>query len=175
MAIQLVNIGTSPNDGAGDPLRTAFQKINNNFVEMQQTSSQLASAVTIDASPNQVIFEYPVESFTQGTFQIQSYRDDNNDSQNAQINVQIQNDLTDVKYTVFGITIAGDWLTNYDMDVDSGNVRLLVSPLQDVAINHFISYQVTYIGDLGLGSSMITQNEQGLITEQQNLVITTEG
>ncbi len=28
---QIINIGASPNDGAGDPLRTAFQKTNENF------------------------------------------------------------------------------------------------------------------------------------------------
>jgi hypothetical protein len=27
-----VNVGTTPNDGTGDPARTAFNKINSNFV-----------------------------------------------------------------------------------------------------------------------------------------------
>ena len=34
MAKQAINIGSSANDGAGDPLRTAFTKINENFVEV---------------------------------------------------------------------------------------------------------------------------------------------
>lgn len=34
MAKQVVNIGTSANDGTGDPLRTAFDKINDNFTEV---------------------------------------------------------------------------------------------------------------------------------------------
>ena len=34
MAKQVVNIGNSANDGAGDPLRTAFDKINDNFTEV---------------------------------------------------------------------------------------------------------------------------------------------
>jgi len=34
MAIQNINIGSSANDGTGDPLRTAFDKINDNFVEL---------------------------------------------------------------------------------------------------------------------------------------------
>lgn len=34
MAKQIVNIGTSPNQGNGDPLRTAFTKINENFTEL---------------------------------------------------------------------------------------------------------------------------------------------
>lgn len=31
---QTINIGTSPNDGTGDPLRTAFDKTNDNFLEV---------------------------------------------------------------------------------------------------------------------------------------------
>jgi hypothetical protein len=34
MAKQTVNIGTSVNKGDGDPLRTAFTKINENFTEL---------------------------------------------------------------------------------------------------------------------------------------------
>ena len=34
MAQQTVNIGTSANKGNGDPLRTAFKKINENFTEV---------------------------------------------------------------------------------------------------------------------------------------------
>ena len=34
MAKQTVNIGTAPNDGTGDPLRTAFDKCNDNFDEL---------------------------------------------------------------------------------------------------------------------------------------------
>ena len=32
MALQEINIGASPNDGSGDPLRTAMDKINDNFL-----------------------------------------------------------------------------------------------------------------------------------------------
>ena len=34
MAQQTINVGSVPNDGTGDPLRTAYQKINNNFNEI---------------------------------------------------------------------------------------------------------------------------------------------
>jgi hypothetical protein len=32
MPLQTINIGTSANDGTGDPLRTAFDKVNDNFL-----------------------------------------------------------------------------------------------------------------------------------------------
>ena len=174
MAIELVNVGTNPNDGEGDPLRTAFQKINNNFVYLQQTSTSITSAVTLDDAAEQVIWEYPADEFTQALIQLKSYREDNNDSQMALIGVQTYNDLSDVKYSVYGVTNVGNWLTQYDMDVSGGNVRLLVSPIQDTVINHFISYQVTFEGDLGLGVPMIGENGAGLITETSGAFITTE-
>lgn len=34
MAKQVINLGTSANKGDGDPLRTAFTKINANFTEL---------------------------------------------------------------------------------------------------------------------------------------------
>lgn len=38
MAQQVINIGTSPNDGTGDQLRTAFDKCNDNFTELYASS-----------------------------------------------------------------------------------------------------------------------------------------
>lgn len=34
MAKQVINIGTTANDGTGDPLRSAFDKVNDNFTEL---------------------------------------------------------------------------------------------------------------------------------------------
>jgi len=34
MAQQIINVGATPNDGAGDPIRTAFTKCNNNFGQL---------------------------------------------------------------------------------------------------------------------------------------------
>jgi len=34
MAYEAINVGTVPNDGLGDPLRTAYQKCNSNFTEL---------------------------------------------------------------------------------------------------------------------------------------------
>jgi len=39
MAIQTINIGSSANKGDGDPLRTAFKKINENFAELDVTNT----------------------------------------------------------------------------------------------------------------------------------------
>lgn len=46
MTIELINVGSLPNDGTGDPLRVAFEKINNNFLYVNNSGS----AATPDGS-----------------------------------------------------------------------------------------------------------------------------
>jgi len=46
MAKQIVNLGTSANKGDGDPLRTAFDKVNDNFDELYLDLKQVKSAQT---------------------------------------------------------------------------------------------------------------------------------
>lgn len=43
MAIQTINIGNQVNDGLGDDLRTAFQKVNANFSELETSLTVTAS------------------------------------------------------------------------------------------------------------------------------------
>jgi hypothetical protein len=50
MAKQTVSIGSSANDGTGDPLRTAFDKINDNFDELYGTTAE-ANDLIEDATP----------------------------------------------------------------------------------------------------------------------------
>ena len=39
MSQEIINIGAAANDGTGDPLRTAFDKVNNNFTQLYNTLS----------------------------------------------------------------------------------------------------------------------------------------
>ena len=43
MAKQIINIGAAPNDGAGDPLRTAYDKANDNFTELYDAVASLVA------------------------------------------------------------------------------------------------------------------------------------
>ena len=51
MARQTINIGTAANDGTGDPLRTAFDKINDNFAELYGSDDDATNFVLEDTSP----------------------------------------------------------------------------------------------------------------------------
>ncbi len=50
MAKQSINIGSSANDGTGDPLRTAFDKINDNFTELYGSTAE-ANDLIEDSTP----------------------------------------------------------------------------------------------------------------------------
>jgi hypothetical protein len=56
MAKQTINVGTSANDGTGDTLRAAAQKVNSNFTEVYNTSqASFNKANTVSDSVNNVI------------------------------------------------------------------------------------------------------------------------
>ena len=50
MAQQTINIGSAANDGTGDPLRTAFDKINDNFSELYGSTAE-ANDLLEDSTP----------------------------------------------------------------------------------------------------------------------------
>ena len=54
---EVINVGETANDGAGDPLRTAFQKINYNFELVNQTGVFTADGYSDGMTQGQVIFE----------------------------------------------------------------------------------------------------------------------
>ena len=170
-----INIGAQPNDGTGDPLRTAFYKINNNFSNLFATSTLTSSEYSAGLDPNQVIFEYPANVFTQGMFQIRSSDQGTSDSQDILISAQITNNNAGVKFTGYGLTIEGNAVSTYDMDVDGGNIRILSNPLVDAYVLHFISYQITFIGeslpgvDIGLDGFI-----DSVLGAEDNDIITTE-
>lgn len=171
-----INIGAQPNDGTGDPLRVAFDKINNNFTNLFWTSTSTTSVYTDGLTPDQLIFEYPANQFTQAVFQIRSSDPGGDDSQDITISAQIKNGNTGVKYTGYAITFEGNAVSRYGMDVLDGNVRLLASPLLNTTLLHFISSEITFIGnalpgvDIGLNGYI-----DSVMGTEDGYILTTEG
>jgi len=50
MARQAINIGTAPNDGTGDAIRTAFDKCNDNFEELYAGATPNGTPATSSAA-----------------------------------------------------------------------------------------------------------------------------
>ena len=173
---QIINIGTLPNDGEGDPLRLAFGKINNNFSTLFSTFVNTSNTYSTGNTAGQVLFETPANAFTQGQFYIRSNDPGTDDSQTIQLYAQINPAGDDVKFTGYGSTFFGNALARFDMDVLGGNVRILCDPLIDNSIFHFISSQIMFQGvpipgidiqlDGFVDSVMTTEDDYILATEE---------
>jgi len=175
-AQEYINIGDSPNDGTGDPLRVAFEKINNNFSTLFYTTTSVDIVYTTNADADQAIWEYLADNFTQCKIQIRSSDGGTNNSQDAMISAQITNDAADVKYTIYGVTFNGTPLTRYNMDVQGSSVRLTVTPLVNRFLTHFISSQVTFTGTLVPGVDIALDGfVDSVMTTEDDLILTTEG
>lgn len=179
MAQQLINIGQLPNDGTGDPLRVAFQKINNNFTQLFSTSSQIYEAVSVGTETDQIILLIPSDNFTQAKIQCNTVNPNNQDSQNITITAMITNNLQDVKFTGYGTLFNGNALVRYNMSVSDGYVRLMVNPFgisNSTILNHFISAQVTYDSNTSTGIPLALDgySEGTYLATEDDLTITTE-
>ena len=142
---QIINIGTLPNDGEGDPLRVAFGKINNNFSNLFATAVSTSTASTTGNTPGQVIFQTSANTFTSGQLSVYSSTVDTQNSQSIQISVQVTPDKSSVKFSGYGTTIQGNALVNYNMDVFAGNVRLLINPLVNEPLVHLVGSQAVTV------------------------------
>ena len=174
-AQEYINIGATPNDGLGDPLRVAFGKINNNFSNLFFTTVNTSNTYTSGVTAGQVIYEYPANRFTQGMFQIRSSDPGTPDSQDITISAQLTNNNDAVKFTGYAMTFSGNALTRYDMDVSSGNVRILANPIANAYILHFIASQVTFLGDPIPGVDIALNGyANSVMGTENNDIITTE-
>lgn len=172
---QIINIGTLPNDGEGDPLRVAFGKINNNFSNLFATFVNTSNAYSVGNTPGQVIFETPANAFTQGQFYVRSNDPGTNDSQTIQLYAQINPAGDSVKFTGYGSTFFGNALSSFDMDVSGGNVRILCNPLIENSIFHFISSQIMYQGDPVPGLEIqLDGYANSVMTTENDFIVTTE-
>ena len=174
---EYINIGESPNDGNGDPLRTAFSKINNNFSNLFLTTTTTSTAYTNGNTANQVILEVPVIEFYQGEFQIRSSDSGTPDMQNITLTASITNNLAGGRFTGHSTLFRGNAICRYNMDVLAGNVRVLISPLADIGIEHFIAAYITYPEQVVVSGIEIALNGYAngyLLGTQDNLILTTE-
>lgn len=175
-AQEYINIGAQANDGEGDPLRTAFAKINNNFSNLFFTTTSTSNTFTVGLDTNQVIYETSANTFSQAKFQIRSSDPGTDDMQDITITASITNNLAGVRFTGYGTLFEGNALCRYDMDVSDGNVRLLINPIKNAVILHFIASEVTFIGASppGVDIALDGYSANSLMGTENGLILTTE-
>jgi hypothetical protein len=59
MAKQVINVGASANDGTGDRLRKAFEKTNDNFDELYNTTDFANNSTTVALTASDLNTAYP--------------------------------------------------------------------------------------------------------------------
>lgn len=174
---EYINIGETPNDGNGDPLRVAFGKINNNFTNLFFTTTTTSTAYTSGNAQNQVILEIPIAQFYQGEFQIRSSDSGTPDMQDITLTASITNNLAGVRFSGHSTLFEGNAICRYDMDVSGSNVRILINPLADIGIEHFISAFVTYPSQVVVSGIEIALDGYAngyLMGTEDGLILTTE-
>jgi hypothetical protein len=174
MTQEIINVGAQPNDGEGDPLRTAFQKINNNFTQLYSTGFFTSKAYSTGLTAGQIIFVSPVETFTQGIIQINSNDTNSTDTENITLNVSVINDGSGLKWNGHNTLFNGNVLTDYDMDIIDANVCILVNPLKNTTMLHFISAQITWTGIPVAGYYLETNAANKLIETENEILLETE-
>jgi hypothetical protein len=173
---EIINIGAQANDGEGDPLRTAFGKINNNFSNLFLTTTNTSNTFTSGLTTDQVIYETAADAFSQAKFQIRSSDPGTIDMQDVTITASITNNLAGVKFSGYGTLFEGNTLCNYNMDVFDGNVRLLINPIKNTVILHFIASEVTFIGidPPGVEIALDGYVANTVMGTEDDLIVTTE-
>jgi hypothetical protein len=73
MTIQTINLGSYANDGTGDDLRTAFEKVNANFAVLEADvtgAANLGSGTSVFAQKNSTILEFKTLTSTDNSVAI---------------------------------------------------------------------------------------------------------
>jgi len=127
MAIQTINIGNAVNDGLGDDLRTAFQKVNANFAELN--SQQSVTGQNLNPATGVGIFKQKVGT----NLQFKSLVSDGKITINPQVDTitigTIQKDAFSSITTNNG-SITANVLTQYDNITIQGGSNVLVTANQ---------------------------------------------
>lgn len=172
---EIINIGTLPNDGEGDPLRVAFAKINNNFSNLFATYVNTSNSYSVGNTAGQIIFETPANAFTMGEVFIYTADAYTLESQTIKLSAQINQAGDAVKFTGYGSTFFGNALASYDMAVVGGNVQILVNPLTDDTLFHFIGSQNLWMGGNVMGLFLgLDGYVDSVMTTENDLIVQTE-
>jgi hypothetical protein len=142
MAREVINVGAAPNDGQGDPIRTAYIKTNNNFAELY-SAVQLVPPSTLLGSPGNKagMIAYSPTAF------YYCFQDYDGSS-------EIWGELT--------ISLSGSEILNGTSNVSvnaSSNVTVSIAGVSNVAVFYASGLAVT--GNVNVSANVTTGNVSG--------------
>lgn len=101
-----------------------------------------SSYTTTTSVEDQIILEIPADDFQSGIFQVTSVQPIERFSQSVTLAITAVPSKISCNYTAYGTTFVGNCVTRYNAYMQSGNLRVTVSPFMDATVNHKISYQI---------------------------------
>lgn len=175
MAQEIINIGATPNDQQGDPLRIAFSKVNNNF-------TQLFAAVSSDATvystggANTTLFTFAAETLASAEIRVYTCDAVSGESQSVTIDAATKCDSTSVKFTAHSTLFNDTALTQYEMDIVGNLVTLYAVPLTGNLLTHYVNSSVIIKPpvELGLAIALDGYADGVALTTENDVWITTE-
>jgi hypothetical protein len=165
MSKQTINIGTSANDGTGDPIRTAFDKANDNFDEVYSFTGWIsrfnASTVALTGATNNLITVTGTPESNNGLTLLDT---------NSRITPLRLNDVITLDFACTVITPSGS--NNYvevGLFVPSGGFyrKITVPLLKGSGVDDFIAVSWT----LPVGSVFLANGGDVVIVPNVNLSI----
>ena len=107
------------------------------------TTVGASTVTTTTDTADQIIFEVPASTFQSGVLEITSVQPIERFSQSVTLSITAVPSRISCNYVAYGTTFVGNCVTRYDAYVQSGNLRVTVTPFMSATINHKISYQIT--------------------------------
>lgn len=118
----------------------------NGSLNLENSIMDVVTVVTTTNTANQTVFQIPTTQFSSGKFKIISREDGTNNSQSVTLDITKSNNNSYVKMSAYGTTFevpsASTWVTKYNADVNFGNVRVMVSPAQNISVTHTVSFTI---------------------------------
>jgi len=173
MAKQTINIGSNANDGTGDPLRTAFNKINDNFTELYGSDNDL-NTLDSNLDVNNYIITTGVTngsititpngtgSLTLGALTVSGTEISSADSTQITLkeNLSVTGTLNAAGAATLGTSLtlaAGATITEFSTSTSLGTSNTLV-PTQN-AVKAYVDAQnvsqaITFVGDDSTGTAV---------------------
>ena len=162
MAQQLIGVGTNANDGTGDTLRAAMQKINENFTEVYTAPGISSDAILISGNEIKAIRSDDNLEFApagSGTINFPALRFNDNNIEGLRSNEDINLVPAGTGSVVFGaIKINGTSLSSDDSTTININDGLIVDGTTTVEGTALFSNNVTMSSDLDVQGNTTLAN-----------------
>lgn len=138
MAKQVINIGAAANDGTGDPLRTAFDKVNDNFTELY--SDDTGDVDSVNGQTGTVLLDS--DDITQGSSNL--YNQTHTGDVTGSTALTIANDV--INYDKLG----AEFTTSAALatDVDFSSAQVFTKTLSGATTLTFSNAQIGMVKDL---------------------------